>query len=61
MVDLSMQRKYDETLARARDEIEEIPAPDALSSGESAEGTAAVDKEDEDLTDKQNKSFVYLY
>lgn len=61
MVDLSMQRKYDETLARPRDEIEEIPAADALSSGVPAEGAAVVDKDDEDLTDKQNDEFIYVY
>ncbi|GAA5891624.1 hypothetical protein JCM8208_007346 [Rhodotorula glutinis] len=60
MVDLSMQRKYDETLAGPRDEIEELPAADALSSAEQTDG-AVVGKDDEDLTDKQNDEFIYVY
>ncbi|TNY19526.1 major facilitator superfamily domain-containing protein [Rhodotorula diobovata] len=59
LVDLSMERKYNEALAPPRaDEIEEIPSVDGTA-------TAAPEEEakpaDEDLTDKQNDEFIYVY
>lgn len=58
-----MSRKYNEDAARARrDDIEELPNSTMTDDQQiSAVQKDAATEKQEDLTDKQNDEFVYLY
>ncbi|BGP43278.1 hypothetical protein JCM10450v2_007423 [Rhodotorula kratochvilovae] len=59
LVDLSMVRKYNEELAAPRaDEIEELPSVNGETPAPAKEEKKALA---EDLTDKQNDEFIYVY